>query len=73
MEMNSTTPGVRLCHKLTKYHVWLTPYAKMKVNLAAQVSLMVLASTMHVCYRYSVRQFLQILTKDDTVETRLFI
>ena len=51
MEMNSITPGVRLCHKLTKYHVWLTPYAKMKVNLAAQVSLMVLAfpiSTMHV-------------------------
>ena len=31
--MNSTTPGVRLCHKLTKYDVWLSPYVKMKCSM----------------------------------------
>ena len=41
-ETNTVTPGIRLCHKLTRYHVWLSPYAKMKVNLAAQVSAMIL-------------------------------
>ena len=33
MEMNSTTPGVRLYHKLTKYDVWLSPYVKMKCSM----------------------------------------
>ena len=31
--MNSTTPGVRLCHKLTKYDVWLSPYVRMKCSM----------------------------------------
>ena len=81
MEMNSTTPGVRLCHKLTKYHVWLSPYAKMKVNLAAQVSLWFgfACRSMHMhqlCMQVlseTVASVLQILNKDNTVETRLFI
>ena len=36
-ENTTTTPGVRMCHKLTRDHVWLTPYTRMRVYLAAQV------------------------------------
>ena len=39
-ESATSTPGVRLCHKLTKDHVWLTLYTRMRVNLAAQVRIM---------------------------------
>ena len=38
MEADTNVPGVRLCPKLRREHVWLTPYSKMKVNLAAQVT-----------------------------------
>ena len=38
LEADTKTPGVRLCHKLKRDHVWLNSYSKMKVNLAAQVS-----------------------------------
>ena len=37
-ETSSTTPGVRLCHKLTRDHVWLNSFSRMRVYLAAQVS-----------------------------------
>ena len=47
-ETATTTPGIRLAHKLTREHVWLTPYAKMRVNLAAQVCLT------YVIYQYNV-------------------
>ena len=36
-ENTTTTPGVRMCHKLTRDHVWLTPYTRMRLYLAAQV------------------------------------
>ena len=36
-ETSTSTPGVRLCHKLTKEHVWLTSFSRMRVYLAAQV------------------------------------
>jgi len=38
METQTITPGVLLCPKLTRDHIWLTSYGKMKVKLAAQVS-----------------------------------
>lgn len=38
METTSSSPGVRLCHKLSRDHVWLNSYTRMRVNLAAQVS-----------------------------------
>ena len=37
-ETDTTTPGVRLCYKLTRDHVWLTSFTRMRVYLAAQVS-----------------------------------
>ena len=37
LEADTKTPGVRLCHKLKRDHVWLTSYSKMKANLTAQV------------------------------------
>ena len=37
-EMTTDSPGVRLCHKLSRDHVWLNSYTRMRVNLAAQVS-----------------------------------
>ena len=46
MESSTETPGVRLCHKLTRDHVWLTSFTRMRVNLAAQVRLH-LAFTMY--------------------------
>ena len=39
-ESATSTPGVHLCHKLTKDHVWLTSYTTMRVNLAAQVRIL---------------------------------
>ncbi len=33
-----TTGGVRLCPKITRDHLWLTSYSRMRVYLAAQVS-----------------------------------
>ena len=36
-ETSTVTTGVRLAHKLSREHVWLTPFAKKKVNLADQV------------------------------------
>ena len=41
METSTTTPGVRMCHKLTRDHVWLTSFTKMRVYLAAQASLII--------------------------------
>lgn len=38
METSTTTTGIRLCHKLTRDHVWLTSFSRMRVYLAAQVS-----------------------------------
>ena len=35
METTTSTPGVRLAHKLTHDHIWLNSYSKMKVYLAA--------------------------------------
>ena len=37
LEVNPIHPGVKLCPKLTKDHIWLTSFSKMRVNLAAQV------------------------------------
>ena len=37
LESETNVPGVRLCPKLRRDHIWLAPYSKMKVNLAAQV------------------------------------
>ncbi len=37
-ETSTSTMGVRLCHKLTRDHIWLTSYNRMRVYLAAQVS-----------------------------------
>ena len=45
-ESATSTPGVRLCHKLTKDHVWLTSYTRMRVNLAAQVRILFLIAVM---------------------------
>ena len=39
-ESATSTPGVRLCLKLTEDHVWLTSYIRMRVNLAAQVRIL---------------------------------
>ena len=39
METTTSTPGVRMCHKLTRDHVWLTSFTRMRVYLAAQVSI----------------------------------
>ena len=36
-ETTTSTMGVRLCHKLTRDHVWLTSHNRMRVYLAAQV------------------------------------
>jgi len=36
-ETSTECPGIRLCHKLTRDHVWLTSYTRMRVHLAAQV------------------------------------
>ena len=36
-EAETNFPGVRLCPDLCREHTWLTPYSKMKMNLAAQV------------------------------------
>lgn len=38
LETSTSTPGVRMCHKLTRDHVWLTSFTRMRVYLAAQVS-----------------------------------
>ena len=40
-ETTTSTPGTRMCHKLTRDHVWLTSYTQMRVYLAAQVSVCV--------------------------------
>ena len=37
-ETTTTTPGVRICHKLTRDHIWLNSFTRMRVYLAAQVS-----------------------------------
>ena len=37
LESETNVPGVRLSPKLRHDHIRLTPYSKMKVNLAAQV------------------------------------
>lgn len=37
-ENTTDTPGVRMCHKLTRDHVWLNSFTRMRVYLAAQVS-----------------------------------
>ena len=42
---NCDSPGVRLCHKLHKEHVWLTAFSRMRVYLAAQVSLVIFTIT----------------------------
>ena len=39
METTTSTPGVWMCHKLTRDHVWLTSFTRMRVYLAAQVSI----------------------------------
>ena len=36
-ETSTMTPGVRLCFKLTRDHVWLNSFTRMRVYLAAQV------------------------------------
>ena len=38
-ENTTDTPGVRLYHKLTRDHVWLNSFTRMRVYLAAQVSI----------------------------------
>ena len=37
-ETSTRTMSVRLCHKVTRDHIWLTSYSRMRVYLAAQVS-----------------------------------
>ena len=36
-ETEKSSPGIRLCHKLSSDHIWLNSYTRMRVNLAAQV------------------------------------
>ena len=45
--------GFSLCHKLTRRHLCLTSFSKMKVNLAAQVSYNLLLSVT----RYNIAKF----------------
>ena len=87
MESSTTTPGVRLCHKLTKDHVWLTSFTRMRVNLAAQVRVLISISsctctcafTSHCfCHEMqvmseSVATALEYLDNDATQQTHLFI
>ena len=49
METSTTTPGVKMCHKLTRDHVWLTSFTRMRVYLAAQVSLIIESSGILHC------------------------
>ncbi len=37
-ETTTTTPGVRMCLELTRDHIWLNSFTRMRVYLAAQVS-----------------------------------
>lgn len=39
LESSTDAPGVRLACKLTRDHVWLTSFTRMRVYLAAQVSI----------------------------------
>ena len=47
---HTATPGLSLVHKLRYEHVYLTNFSKMRVDLAAQVSLLVTAIiVIHEC------------------------
>lgn len=61
METKTNTPSVRLAHKLTRDHIWLNSFSKMKVYLAAQV------------LSESVASALEYLDQDETSETRKFL
>lgn len=52
---------LRYCPKLTKAHIWLSSYSKMKVNLAAQVHL-------HKHYNYKYNMHVHVAT---SVHTRM--
>ena len=78
---------INLCHKLSRDHVWLTSYTRMRVYLAAQVCLnyvymyvcesLVLAcsclSLLMQVMSESVACALEVLDEESTRETRLFI
>ena len=46
---NDSTGGVRLCPKLTRDHLWLNSYSKMRVYLAAQVHALFDAYSVVLC------------------------
>ena len=78
METSTDALGVRMCHKLTRDHIWLTSFTRMRVYLAAQVGLIVLATIVTYVFflqvmSESVASALQIINESGTRETRLFI
>ena len=69
-----------MCHKLTRDHVWLTSFTRMRVYLAAQVKI----NIFHMQLNYSTWLVLQVMSqavasaleamhRDETRETRVFI
>lgn len=82
-DMASPHLGVSICHKLSKQHLYLTPYSKMRVYLAAQVGLFDLNHPYMCCSLLSII-ILQVMSStvadaltyandDTTTETRVFI
>ena len=80
MENNSLHPGIKLCHKLTNQHIWLTSFAKMRVCLAAHAGTvlisvycaLILVAIFQVLSS-SVADALTLLDEDETMETRKLI
>ncbi len=79
-ETTTSTMGVRLCHKLTRDHVWLTSHNRMRVYLAAQVRVIASLCTVYGLYHSftmtqvmseSVASGLEYMNRDGTEQTRL--
>ena len=70
--------GVALCPKLTRQHLFLTPFSKMRVYLAAQVINYELLFVPALCFcvqvmSSTVADALTFYGQDETTETRVFL